>query len=196
MEETRVGNVFLLVGTSGEGFEVVFPSGAEGGIGDAEVELHVEVLVVAQGGTLGKAWTALPLVVVVEGEVGRGEEEVGFAGGKGFGLEFLSVEVDGVVAFGVGGLNARFGNGENAARAAGSIVDGIGAVADAVFDGEDGEVGKEFDIVARGEVFSGFGDTVFFIELAQELFEERAHGVVVDAREKDVAFCVFGGVCS
>lgn len=196
MEETRVGDVFLLVGTSGEGFEVVFPGGAEGGIGDAEVELHAGVLVVAQGGTLGKAWTALPLVVVVEGEVGRGEEEVGFAGGKGFGLEFLSVEVDGVVAFGVGGLYARFGNGEDAARATGRIVDGTGALGNAVFDGEDGEVGKEFDIVARGEVFSGFGDTVFFIELAQELFEERAHGVVVDAREKDVAFCVFGGVCS
>lgn len=194
MEETRVGDVFLLVGTSREGFEVVFPSGAEGGIGDAEVELHAGVLVVAQGGTLGKAWTALPLVVVVEGEIGRGEEEVGFAGGEGFGLELLSVEVDGVAAFGVGGLYARFGNGENAARAAGSIVDGIGAVGDAVFDGEDGEVGKEFDIVARGEVFSGFGDAVFFIELAQELLKERAHGVVVDAREKDVALGIEEGI--
>ena len=43
-------------------------------------------------------------------------------------------------------------------------------------------------------MFSGGGDTVLLIELAEQLLEECAHGVVVDARQAHIAVLVEDGV--
>jgi len=77
---------------------------------------------------------------------------------------------------------AVFGDGEHAAGAAGSVVEDVGGGFDAVGDGEEDEVGHEADDVAWGEVFAGFF-VIFFVEAADELFEDGAHGVVVEGGE-------------
>jgi hypothetical protein len=46
----------------------------------------------------------------------------------------------------------------------------------------DGEVGHEADDIARGEVLTGLL-VVLLVEAPEQLLEDGAHGVVVDARE-------------
>jgi hypothetical protein len=52
-------------------------------------------------------------------------------------------------------------------------------------DGQKDEIGHESDGIAGGPVFAGFF-VVFLVELADEFFEDGAHGVVVDAGGAEV----------
>ena len=54
-----------------------------------------------------------------------------------------------------------------------------------ISDGQKDEVGHEPDGVAGGPVFASFF-VVFFVELADEFFEDGAHGVVIDAGGAEV----------
>lgn len=73
------------------------------------------------------------------------------------------------------------GDREDAASAAGTVVDAVGHGLDLVCHRHDGDVSNEGYVVAGREVFPGLSDAIFLVELAQQLLEEGAHGVVVDA---------------
>ena len=72
------------------------------------------------------------------------------------------------------------GHGEHAAGAAGAVVEQVGAGLDVVGNGEENEPGHEAHGVARRPVLAGLL-VVLLVEAAHQLFEERAHAVVVEA---------------
>ncbi len=80
------------------------------------------------------------------------------------------------------------GNGQHAARAAGRVID-----ADETFLGELGAVRLEHqldhqaDDVARGVELPG-GFVAGFFELADQVFKNRAHAVVIDVFGRQVDF--------
>jgi hypothetical protein len=119
------------------------------------------------------------------------EEHVGLADGVGLGVDLLAVEVglDGAAVGGSEVLEGFLGDGEHAARAAGAVVKGVGAGPDVVGDGQEDEVGHEADGVAGRPVLAGLL-VILLVELADQLFEDRAHGVVVEGGLPDGAVAV------
>ena len=116
------------------------------------------------------------------GRVVAFDHHVGFADGVGLVVDFFAVEVDVALgldaAFRVGDEVLRFG--EHAAGAAGGVVDGeyeweLG------FERVKEQVGHELDDFARSEVLAGFF-VVFFVEFADEFFEDVAHAEVGERR--------------
>ncbi len=122
--------------------------------------------------------------------VGGFHIEVGLAHGEGLGVDFLAEDVD--VGAGVDGrlyltvvLDALrdvvLGDGEHAAGAAAGVVDGehLAGDGDAILIAGEKQVDHEVHDVAGGKVLAG----VFvegFVEFADELLEDGAHGGVVD----------------
>lgn len=80
-------------------------------------------------------------------------------------------------------LDAVLHNREDAARATRAVVDAVTLVAQGIGHGEDGEVGQEVDVIARGVVFTRLGYAEIFIELTEQFFEEGTHRVVVECGE-------------
>ena len=72
------------------------------------------------------------------------------------------------------------GHGQHAAGAAGAVVEEIGAGLDPVGDGQEDELGHQPHGVARRPVLAGLL-VVLFVEAADQLLEDRAHAVVVEA---------------
>ena len=194
-DETRVGNLVLLVVLQTPAVHILFPWRAEGRIGDAEVEVHAGMAVFADGGAAIEAFARLARMVVLERLSRRGEHEVGLACGVGLGLQLLPVELDiDLPAMFLGKvLDELLRDGEDATRAAGAVVDAVGRRLQLVCHGYDGYVGQQRHIVAWREVLSGGGDAVLLVELSQQLLEERAHGVIVDTRQAHVAVLVEDG---
>ncbi len=111
------------------------------------------------------------------------QQQVGLGDGVGLGVHLLPVEVDGDL-FAVLGrqlLQPLLGDGEHAARAAGAVVEQVGARLDLVGDGTEDEVGHQLHDVARREVLAGLL-VVLLVEAADQLLEDRAHAVVVERR--------------
>ena len=72
------------------------------------------------------------------------------------------------------------GDGQHPAGAASAVVDQVGAGPDLIGDGQEDEAGHELHHVPRSEVFPGLL-VVLLVEAPDELFEDRAHAVVVQA---------------
>ena len=156
----------------GDGVLVRLPLVAVGRIGELEVEGGLAELVLGEGGA------ELDGVAVRLG--GIEQEEVGLADGPGARVDFLAEDVDA----GLRGDLADFlaGDGDDAAGAAGRVGHGAGG------SGIGGEVGiqcedeadEQADHVLGGEVLAGVLVDVF-VEAPDELLEEGAHLVVVEA---------------
>ena len=110
------------------------------------------------------------------------EQQVGLADGVGLGVDLLAVEVGGdLLAVLLGELLERLlGHGQHAAGAAGAVVEQVGAGLDLVGDGQEDQLRHELDGVARRPVLAGLL-VVLLVEAADQLLEDRAHGVVVEA---------------
>jgi hypothetical protein len=119
------------------------------------------------------------------------EQHVGLADGVGLGVDLLTVEVAGDLksSFLRNSCERLLGDGQHAAGAAGAVVEQVGAGFDLVLYREEDEVGHEADGIAGGPVLAGLL-VIVFIELADELFEDGAHRVIVDSRGGEVDFGV------
>ena len=116
------------------------------------------------------------------------EQQVGLTDGVGLGIDLLAIEMGGHVLVVLGGelLQSVLGYGQHAAGTAGAVVEQIGAGFDLVGDGQEDEPGHEGYGVAWGPVFAGLL-VVLLVEAPYQLFEDRAHAVVVEAGVSDRA---------
>ena len=114
------------------------------------------------------------------------EQQVGLADGVGFGVDLLAVEVGRDILAVLGGELPQgvLGHRQHAAGAAGAIVEQVGAGLDILGDGEEDEPGHESYGVTRRPVLAGFF-VVLLVEAPHQLFEDRAHAVVVEAGMAD-----------
>ena len=142
-----------------------------------------------EGGPLGAADDVLGVFAFAL------EEHVGFADGVGLGVDLLAVEagLDGFAAGGGELAKGLLGDGEHAAGAAGAVVEQVGAGLDFFRDGLEHEAGHEFDGVAGCPVFTGLL-VVILVEAADQLLEDGAHGVVVEAGVAEGAVGVANGL--
>jgi hypothetical protein len=115
------------------------------------------------------------------------QQHVGLADGVGLGVDLLAVEQRlHLLAALRGDRGERFlGDREHAARAAGAVVEQVGAGLDLGLDGQEHEVGHEPHGIARRPVLAGLL-VVVLVELADEFLEDGAHRMVVDARGREV----------
>ncbi len=90
-------------------------------------------------------------------------------------------------------LQGLLGHGQHAARAAGAVVEQVGARFDLVGDRQEDQLGHELHGVARCPVFARLL-VVLLVEAADELLEDRAHRVVVEAGVLHRAVAVQHGV--
>ena len=108
------------------------------------------------------------------------DQQVGLGDGKGLGVDLLSVKVDGNVLLLLPGdlVQRFFRHGEHAARAAGAVIHQVGGGLDLIGDRQQDQARHQAHHVARGEVLAGFF-VVLLVEAADQLFEDGAHGVVI-----------------
>ena len=123
------------------------------------------------------------------------EQQVGLGDGVGLGVDFLAVEVGGdLLAVFFGKLLERFlRDRQHAAGAAGAVVDQIGAGLDLVGDGQEDQSRHQSDGVARRPVLARLF-VVLLVEAPDQLLEDRAHRVVVEARVLHRAVAVQNGI--
>ena len=176
--EARVPHVAL----AAHAFQVGLPALAVGRIGEHEVELAGREGVVGEGGVLGAAHD------VVGGVPFPFEQQVGLADGVGLGVDLLAEQVGGDLSAAFGGelLQHVLGHGQHAPGAAGSVVDQVGAGPDPVGDGQEDELRHQGHGVARGPVLARLL-VVLLVEAPDQLLEDRAHAVVVEAGVPDRA---------
>jgi hypothetical protein len=165
------------------GLEVLLPALPIRRVGEHEVEFPGGEGVVRERGPLGAAHN------VVGGLALTLQQHVGLTDGVGLGLTFLTVEqaLDLLVALRSDRSQRLLSDGEHAARAAGAVIEQVGAGSDLGLDGQEHEIRHQSDRVARRPVLAGLF-VVLFVELADQLLEHGAHRVVVDSggREVDV----------
>ena len=180
-DEARVPDARL----AAHALQVALPGLAVGRIGEHEVEL-------AGGEGVGGERGAV--LHVVGFHALALEDEVGLADGVGFGVDLLAVEVDrNLLAVFGGELRQRlFGNCQHPAGAAGAVVDQVGAGPDRIGDRHEDQARHELYDVARGEVLPRLL-VVLLVEAPDELFEDRAHPVVVQALQAHGAVPVQDG---
>jgi hypothetical protein len=113
------------------------------------------------------------------------------ADGVGLGVDFLTVEVGGDLQSKGGSerLEGFLALRENPAGAASAIVEQVGAGFEFLGDGAEDEIGHQANGVAGRPVLAGLL-VVFLVELADQLLEDGAHRVVVDAGRGEVDFGV------
>ena len=182
--EARVAHVAL----AAHALQIGLPALAVGRIGEHEVELAGREGVVGQGGVLGAAHD------VVGGVPFALQQQVGLADGVGLGVDLLAVKVGGDLLAVLGGelLEHVLGHGQHAAGAAGPVVDQVGAGLDPAGDGQEDELRHQGHGVARGPVLARLL-VVLLVEAPDQLLEDRAHAVVVEAGVPDRAVGVVHG---
>ena len=116
------------------------------------------------------------------------QQQVGLADGVGLGVDLLAEQVGGDLLSAFGGelLQHFLGHGQHAAGAAGPVVDQVGAGLDPVGHGQEDELGHQGHGVARGPVLARLL-VVLLVEAPDQLLEDRAHAVVVEAGVPDRA---------
>ena len=179
--EARVAHVVL----AAHRLQVFLPALAVGRIGEHEVELLGRERVVRERGPFGAAHDVVGTLAFAL------EQHVGLADGVGLGVDLLAVEQARhlLCALRANRRESLFAHGEHAARAAGAVVEQVGTRLDLGLDGQEDEVRHQAHGIARRPVLAGFF-VVVLVELAHQLLEHRAHGVVVDARRGQVDFGV------
>ena len=110
------------------------------------------------------------------------EEEIRLGDGVGLGVDLLAVEMGGdLLAVLAGDLRQRLlGHRQHAAGAAGAVVHQIGPGVDPVGDRQENELRHQHHGVARSPMLAGLL-VVLLVEAADQLLEDRAHRVVVQA---------------
>ena len=113
------------------------------------------------------------------------------ADGVGLGVDLLAVKMRGdLLAVLLGELLQRLlGDGQHAARAAGAVVEQVGARFDLVGDGQEDQLGHELHGVARRPVLARLL-VILLVEAPDQLLEDRPHRVVVEAGMLDRAIAV------
>ena len=158
--------------------EVALPALAVGRIREHEVELARRERVVGQRRVLR------PADDVVRGLAFALEQQVGLADGVGLGVDLLAVEVrrDLLAVLSRQFLQRLFRHRQHAAGAAGAVVEQVGARLDLVGDRQEDQPRHQLHGVARRPVLAGLL-VVLLVEAADQLLEDRAHRVVVEARD-------------
>ena len=110
------------------------------------------------------------------------EEEVCLGDGVGLGVDLLAVEMGGnLLAALLGELRQRLlGHRQHAPRTAGAVVHQIGPRVDPVGDRQEDQLRHQRYGIARGPVLTGLL-VVLLVEAADQLLEDRAHRVVIQA---------------
>jgi hypothetical protein len=136
---------------------------------------------VGEGGPLGAADDVLGVFAFAL------EEHVGFADGVGLGVDLLAVEagLDGFAAGGGELAKGLLGDGEHAAGAARAVIEEVGARFDFLCNRQEDQIRHELHGVTGSPVLARFL-VVLLVKPADELLEERPHGVVVEAGRADV----------
>ena len=118
-------------------------------------------------------------------------KKVCLADGVGLGVDVLAVEVGGDLLTVLDGelLQGVFGHGEHATSSASAVVQQVSAGFYLVGDGEEYQLRHQPYGVAGRPVLARFL-VVLLIEFAHQLFEDRAHAVVVETRVLDRAIAV------
>ena len=116
------------------------------------------------------------------------QQQVGLADGVGLGVDLLAEQVrrDVLAVLGRKLLQRFLGHGQHAAGAAGAVVEEIRAGLDPVGDGQEDELRHQPHGVARRPVLARLL-VVLLVEAADQLLEDRAHAVVVEAGMPDRA---------
>ena len=116
------------------------------------------------------------------------QQQVGLADGVGLGVDLLAVEVRGdLLAVLAGELSqGLLSHRQDAAGAAGAVVQQVGARTDPVGDGQEDELRHQPHSVTGRPVLSRLL-VVLLVEAAHQLLEDRSHSVVVEAGVLDGA---------
>ena len=175
--EARVAHAVL----AAHRLEVLLPALAVGRVGEHEVELLRGEGVVRERGPLRAADDVVGALAFAL------QQHVRLADGVGLGVDLLAVEQapDLLAALGADGGERLLGDREHAARAAGAVVEQVGAGPDLGLDGQKDQVRHQSHGVARGPVLARLL-VVLLVELADQLLEDRPHRVVVDAGRREV----------
>ena len=171
-DEARVAHVLL----AAHALQVGLPALAVGRVGEHEVELAGREGVVGEGRVLGATHD------VVGGLALSLQQQVGLADGVGLGVDLLPVEVRGDVLSVLGRElpQGLLGHGQHAAGAAGAVVEQIRAGLDLFGNGQEDELRHQPHGIPRGPVLARLL-VVLLVEAADQLLEDRAHAVVVEA---------------
>ena len=175
--EARVAHAVLAT----HRFEVLLPALAVRRIGKHEVEFLGRERVVRERGPFratDDVVGALPFAF---------QQHVRLADGVGLGVDLLAVEqaLDLLAALRADCRECLLRHSEHAARAAGAVVQQVGAGLEQALDWQEHEVRHQAHLVARRPVLAGFL-VVVLVKLADQLLEDRAHRVVVDAGRREV----------
>ena len=167
-------------------FQVGLPALAVRRIREHEVELH---------GRKGVRREGRAELDVVGGGAFAFQQQVGLADGVGFGVDLLAEQMNGdVFAVFPGQLVQGFlGHCEHAASAAGAVVNPVSGIENSVGHGLEDQVGHKPHYIPGREVLAGLF-VVFLVEPADQLLENRAHGVVVQAGQADIPVLVVNRV--
>ena len=175
--ESRVAHTVL----TAHRLEVLLPALAVGWVGKHEVELLRRERVVRERGPFRAADDVVGALAFAL------QQHVGLADGVGFGVDLLAIEQapDLLAALFANGGERLLGDGEHAAGAAGTVIEQVGAGPDLGLDRQEHEVRHQRHRVARRPVLTRFL-LVLLVEPADQLLEDRAHRVVVDASRREV----------
>ena len=119
------------------------------------------------------------------------EQQVGRADGVGLGVDLLAEQMrrDVLAVLGRELAQRLLGDGEHPAGAAGAVIEQVGARLELVGDGQEDERRHQPHGVARRPVLARLL-VVLLVEAADQLLEDRAHPVVVEAGRPDRAVSV------
>ncbi len=165
----------LDAGLAAHALQVAFPALAVGRIGEHEVEFA------GRKGVGGESGAVLHVVGLDALSL---QNEVGLADGVGLRIHLLAVEVDGYLLATLSGklIHRLFRHRQHPSRAAGAVIDQVGAGLDLIGNRQEDEASHELHHVARGEVLPGLL-VVLLVEAADELLEDGAHTVVVQTHQ-------------
>ena len=177
-DEARVAHVLL----AAHALQVGLPALAVGRVREHEVELAGREGVVGERGVLRAADDVVGRLALAL------QQQVGLADGVGLGVDLLAEQVcrDVLAVLGRKLLQRLLGHGQHAAGAAGAVVEEIRAGLDPVGDGQEDELRHQPHGVARRPVLARLL-VVLLVEAADQLLEDRAHAVVVEAGMPDRA---------
>ena len=165
---------FLLL-AAGHALRVGLPALAVGRICQHEVERTRRMLIAGQRGAVGDVHGLLAVAL---------EHHVCLGDGVGFGLDFLPEQVDGHLLAVLRGdpVQPILRHRQHTARAACTVITGIGGVLDLIRDGRKHKVSHQLHNVAGRPVLTGFL-IVGLVEAAHKLLEDGAHSMVVQTGE-------------